>query len=361
MNRPQEPKGPYPYQIEDVSFTNVDAQVTLSGTLTLPRNGERQHPAVILISGSGPQNRDAEWMAHKPFMIIADHLTRKGIAVLRYDDRGFGKSTGDFRSGTSLDFSTDVERAVQFLKTRGEIDTAKIGLIGHSDGAMIAPMVAARSADVSFIVMLGAPGILGSDLMVRRQEFMERRAGKSETEIRQSREFIEEIVRLVVSTGDEDSLRVALETFASKKKDQIPEDQLPPGMTKEEFISRQVAMLTSPWFRYFFTYDPQADLRLVKCPVLALTGDKDVQAPATDNLAAIKRALVAGGNNDITIKEMNGLNHMFQDCTTGMIDEYASIEQTFSPKALDEICQFVLVKTKITGNPRRETSAPSQK
>ena len=353
-NRPQEPEGPFPYIVEEVSFKNEEAQTTLSGTLTLPFDANGKYPAVVLISGSGPQNRDGEWMGHKPFLIIADYLTRKGIAVLRYDDRGFGKSTGDFHSGTSLDFSTDVESAVEFLKTRDEIDTEKIGLIGHSDGAMIAPMVAVRSADISFIVMLAGPGILGSELMVRRQEFMERRAGKTEPEIQQSKKYIEEVIKIVINSTDENSLRVALETFAHKTIDQIPEDQIPPGMSKEEFISRQVAQLTSPWFKFFFKYDPQEHLRKVKCPVLALTGDKDVQAPAADNLEAIKSGLQSGGNSHVTIKELKGINHMMQECTTGMMDEYARIDQTLSPRVLDEISRFVLAQSIATASQLHE-------
>src|SRR5687768_3116445 len=173
--RAQEPKGPFPYSSEEVTFTNASANITLSGTLTIPSSHDKKLPALILISGSGPQNRDGEWLGHKPFLVISDYLTTLGVAVLRYDDRGYGKSTGNFHAGTSFDFSTDVESAVQFLKTRKEIDLDKIGLIGHSDGAMIAPMVAARSNDVSFIVMLAGPGKLGSELMVKRQVLMERK------------------------------------------------------------------------------------------------------------------------------------------------------------------------------------------
>jgi uncharacterized protein len=217
-NRPQEPKGPFPYKIEDVSFINTTANVTLSGTLTIPFNENRKKPAVILISGSGPQNRDGEWLGHKPFLVIADHLTRQGIAVLRFDDRGFGKSTGDFHLGTSLDFSTDVESAVQFLKARQEIDSSKIGLIGHSDGAMVASIVAARSSDVSFMVMLAGPGILGSELIVKRQVAWERMAGKSESEIQRSKEFIETLISIIVTSDNENDLKSRLTKFGNEKK-----------------------------------------------------------------------------------------------------------------------------------------------
>ncbi len=345
-NRPQEPTGPFPYLAEEISFNNATAHITLSGTLTIPANANQKYPAVILISGYGPQNRDSEWIGHKPFLILADHLTRLGIAVLRYDDRGFEKSTGNYQSGTSLDFATDVESAVQFLKSRKEIDAKNIGLIGHSDGAMIAPMVATRSTDICFIVMLAGPGIPGGELLAKRQELLERKLGKPESEIQKSKKYLETLTGIIVNTEDEKSLSIALQKFAMETKDQIPADQLPAGMTKDEFISRQITMLTSPWFKYFLTYDPKATLEKVKCPVLALTGDKDVQAPSVENLQAIESALRSGGNTDVSIKELKGLNHMFQECHTGMIDEYVKIEQTFSPMALDEISQWVIQHVK---------------
>lgn len=347
--RAQEPKGPFPYVIEDVSFSNDGQNVNLAGTLTIPQS-KKKHPAVILISGYGAQNRDAEWFGHKPFLIIADHLTRQGIAVLRFDDRGFGKSSGDYYASTSQDFSTDVESALNFLMTRDDIDPNHIGLIGHSDGAMIAPMVAARSRNVSFIVMLGGPGILGGELMIKRQELWARKAEKNEQEVQQAKRYMERLVDIVVNSQDEDSLQRELTKFAADTKDEIPKNEIPKGMSKDEFISQQIAMLTSPWFKYFFKYDPQADLKKVKCPVLAITGNKDVQAPSVDNLPSIQNALLAGGNKNVTVKELQGLNHMFQECTTGWIDEYSKIDQTFSPIALDEISQFVLKETSANDN-----------
>lgn len=347
INRPQEPRGPFSYSSENVSFQNEGANITLTGTLTIPSKGESNHryPAVILISGYGPQNRDAEWYGHKPFLIIADHLTSRGIAVLRFDDRSFGKSSKEYHSSTSLDFSTDVESAFNFLKTREEVDTMQIGLIGHSDGAMIAPMVAARRTDVGFIVLLAGPGIPGSELMIKRQELWERKAAKSESEIRKSIGQLNGVISIVVNSKNQTTLEADLTNFANDTKDQIPDDQVPHGMSKDEFISQQVELLSSPWFKFFFTYDPKIDLKRVRCPVLALTGDKDVQAPASENLRAIQSALSSGGNEDVTVKEIKDLNHMFQECNTGMMDEYAKIDQTFSTAALDEISKFVLEKS----------------
>src|SRR5688572_7879553 len=201
VRRSQEPTKPYPYYSENVTFENVQAKITLSGTLTLPAK-EGSYPAVILITGSGPQNRDEEVAGHKPFLVISDYLTKKGIAVLRYDDRGFGESTGDFKSGTSLDFSTDVESAVIYLKTRKEINQQKIGLVGHSDGGMIAPMVAAKSEDVAFIVLLAGPGIHGRKLLVMRQELMAKAMGLSDAEVQESIKWNEKTFEIVSRSKD---------------------------------------------------------------------------------------------------------------------------------------------------------------
>jgi pimeloyl-ACP methyl ester carboxylesterase len=348
ISRPQEPKGPFPYAIEEVVFKNMTANITLSGTLTIPATGSKRYPAVILISGYGAQNRDAEWNGHKPFLVLADHLTRLGIAVLRYDDRGSGKSTGDYYSSTSQDFAGDVESAVNFLRSRSEIDT--IGLIGHSDGAMIAPMVATRSSDVDFIIMLGAPGIIGSELMVSRLELMERKLGKTVEEIERSKNYMQKLVKTVVDAND---VKNALERFVSETKDQIPNDQIPLGMTREEFTSRQVWMLSSPWFKFFFTYDPGPTLEKVNCPVLVLTGKNDIQAPSRINLPAVRQALSAGKNEDVTVKELKRLNHMFQESQTGMLEEYNSLDETFSPLALREISEWIIQR--FVNKPNRST------
>lgn len=345
LRRPQEPSKPYPYYSEDVTFHNSNTDVTLAGTLTLPsRDGT--HPAVILISGSGPQNRDYEFAGHKPFLVLADYLTRNGFAVLRYDDRGFGKSTGDFTVGTSLDFSYDVESAVEYLKTRKEIQKNNIGLIGHSDGAMIAPMVAARSSDISFIVLLAGPGIPCATLLLDRQELIEKKLGRSEPEIRKSRAHAEQIIQIVVNSNDSQTAKAALTKFSKDNYNDIPDYAIPPGMSKDEFIRRQIEMFSTPWFKYLLTYDPAPVLQKVKCPVLALNGDQDVQVPSKQNLEGIKAALTIGGNGNATIREIAGLNHAFQECTTGMPDEYGRIDQTFAPIALTQIQNWVAQQCK---------------
>jgi pimeloyl-ACP methyl ester carboxylesterase len=335
--KPQEPNPPFAYGEEEVTFTNHEANITLSGTLTLPKSST--YPAVILISGYGAQNRDAEWNGHKPFLVLADHLTNLGVAVLRIDDRGVNKSTGDYYSSTSKDFARDVHSAVEFLRSRKDIE--QIGLIGHSDGAMIAPMVAAESPHVNFIVLLGAPSIPGSELIVERQVLIERKLGKSEDEIDRSKQYMTNLVRTIIEAKD---VKHALEEFAFKTKDDIPYDQIPKGTTREEFVSRQIWMLSSPWFKFYFNYDPRVTMKKVTCPVLALTGELDVQAPPALNLPAIKTALAEGKNSDATVKELKTLNHMFQESKTGMIEEYSSIDQTFSPIALNEISEWILLR-----------------
>ena len=341
MKRPQDPIQPYPYISEDITFNNDQAQVTLAGTLTLP-SGKGTYPAVILISGSGPQNRNSEMAGHRPFLILADHLTRKGIAVLRYDDRGFGESTGNFAEGTSLDFSYDVESAVNYLKTRKEIKGDQIGLIGHSDGGMIAPMVAARSGDVNFIVLLAGPGVNGQQLLLNRQQLMERKLGMSESEISKSRAHAQRMIEIISRGKDDETLKKELNVFLKDNIDGIPDYVVPKGMTKDEFILRQIGMLSGSWFKFFLSYDPVATLKTVKCPVLALNGDKDVQVPSSENLKGIESALHEGGNTNVTTRELRGMNHLFQECVTGMTDEYGTIEQTFSPIALNEISKWLL-------------------
>jgi pimeloyl-ACP methyl ester carboxylesterase len=340
--RPQEPSKPYPYYSEDVNFHNPDANVSLAGTLTLPSR-EGTYPAVILISGSGPQTRDGEFAGHKQFLVVADYLTRNGVAVLRYDDRGFGKSTGNFAAGTSLDFSYDAESAIEFLKTRKEIQKDKIGLIGHSDGAMIAPMVAARSKDVSFIVLLAGPGVQGVNLLLDRQELIERKLGIPETDIKTSRAHSEQMIKIIINSNDSETAKAELTKFSKDNYKDIPDYAIPPGISKDEFIAKHIETLSTPWFKYFFTYDPVSTLQKVTCPVLALNGDKDVQVPSKENLTGIKNALEAGRNENVTIREIAGLNHAFQKCDTGMPDEYGNIEQTFSPETMTEI-QFWITR-----------------
>lgn len=345
MNRPQEPKKPFPYYSEDVTFFNTGADISLAGTLTLPEK-EGEFPVVILISGSGPQNRDEEILGHKPFLVISDYLTRNGIAVLRFDDRGVGESKGDFNSATTADFATDVESAMAYLKTRKEIDQKKIGLIGHSEGGLIGPIVASRSTDVSYMVLMAASGIRGDQLLLIQQELIYRDSGISDTVINKTIEKNSKMFEIVAMSTDNQILKTALTDYLNEMLINDPTAEIPNGMTKEHFVSLQVNQISSPWMQYFMRYDPAIALEKVKCPVLAINGEKDLQVPSRENLTAIKNALAKGGNKDITAIEFPKLNHLFQESETGSPSEYSTIEQTFSPIVLEEITKWIKKQTK---------------
>lgn len=339
--RKQDPQKPYPYNSEEVFFTNKKDNIILSGTLTLPQN-ETKNKAVILISGSGPQNRDEEIFGHKPFLIIADYLTRHNIAVLRFDDRGIGKSKGVFETATSLDFVNDVEAAFLYLKNRKEIDSTKIGLIGHSEGGMIAPMLASKYDDIAFVVLLAGPGQKCSQLLLLQSELINRSMGIDEKEIHNANKINKEIYNKVVKAKDVKKLRSELFIYMKDKfkNNSLIEKQMQ-NMPLEKYIQLQIAQITSPWFMYFIKYNPEIALKKLKCPVLALNGDKDLQVSAKENLSAIEKALKKGKNKNYKILILKNLNHLFQECKTGAISEYDSIEQTFSPSALKEIEQWI--------------------
>ncbi len=344
VKRPQEPTKPYPYYSEDVTFQNTEANITLSGTLTLPKN-ESDFPVVILISGSGPQNRDEELLGHKPFLVISDYLTKNGIGVLRYDDRGVGQSKGDFKTATSVDFATDVESAIAYLKTRKEINKNKIGLVGHSEGGLIAPMVAAKSKDVNFIVLLAGPGISGYDILLLQTEMISKANGMDESNLKKELDFLKGGLDILVKGSNLDEIKSALTDYIQEKINTQPE-LLPAGIEADDFINGFIDQFASPWFQYFVKYNPSSNLVKVKCPVLAINGEKDLQVPPKENLEGIKKALAKGGNKNVSIKELLSLNHLFQECSTGSPNEYATIEQTFSPKALEEITSWIKSQTK---------------
>ena len=343
--RPQEPTKPFPYHSEEVTFLNAKADACLAGTLTLPAK-EGNYPAVILITGSGPQNRDEEFSGHKPFLVIADHLTKNGIAVLRYDDRGFAQSTGDFKAATTLDFASDVESAISYLKTRNEIDKNKIGLVGHSEGGIIAPIVASTSKDVSFIVLLAGLGIQGRQELMRQPELTLRAFGASESELQKSGRIQADIFEIMSKQQEPSALKAELARYTQENFEDMPTYLKPPGISKEQFVAGQIDWISSPGYLFLWNYDPAPALEKVPCPVLALNGEKDLQVKSKENLAAIGYALKKGGNTNVTIKELPNLNHFFQECETGSPGEYATIEQTFSPTALAEVTNWILKQVK---------------
>lgn len=335
--RPQEPQKPYSYYTEEVTFENKTDKNVLAGTLSLPQK-KGHFPALILITGSGAQNRDEEVLGHKPFLVLADYLTKKGIAVLRFDDRGVAKSTGDFKSATTMDFARDVQAGVDYLKNRKEIDKSKIGLMGHSEGGVIAPIVAGNSKDIDFIVLLAGTGIRGDKLMLLQKEKIERQMGIPENEVQKGQEIFKGAYDIVLASSASDAnLKTKINSyFKLQFGDTMNEGQIN-GLTTQ---------ITSPWMVGFLKFDPASALEKVKCPVLAIGGDKDLQVPADANITAIKKELAKGGNKKVTTKIIPNLNHLFQECKTGSPEEYETIEQTFSPIALEEISKWILVQVK---------------
>jgi pimeloyl-ACP methyl ester carboxylesterase len=323
--RPQMPVKPYPYREEDVTIDNASAGVRLAGTLTVPQ-GQGPFTAVVLISGSGPQDRNESLMGHAPFLVLADYLTRKGIAVLRYDDRGFGKSTGAFATATTADFATDAEAALTYLGTRAEIASRKIGLIGHSEGGVIAPMVAARNTQVAFMVLMAGTGVRGDEVLVAQAAAIVESMGAPKATVDQVTVRQRETLALVKTETDDAALIKKLQDAN-------------PGADAQ--IAGQVRQMRSPWFRYFLDYDPAAALRKVTVPVLAINGEKDRQVIPSQNLPAIRTALAAAGNKNVEIVEFAGLNHLFQTAKTGAPGEYGDIEETMAPAVLDTIAKWV--------------------
>jgi len=345
VNRPQEPIKPYSYYSEDLFFENKKAGITLAGTLTLPKK-QGVFPVVVLISGSGPQNRDEQLMGHKPFLVLSDYLTKNGIAVLRFDDRGTAASKGNFTSATSFDFASDVEAAVEYLKTRNEINKKKIGLIGHSEGGIIAPMVASNSKDIAFIILLAGTGIPGDQLLLLQQELIGKASGLSDKEIQKNKGINKGAFEIVRKSGNTEKLKVDLTEYLKQTLKDTLNAPKTNGMNKEDVVKSQVDQMTSPWMMNFLRYNPAPALEKLKCSVLALNGEKDLQVPAKINLEAIKKALTKAGNKKLTTRELPNLNHLFQECKTGAPSEYASIEQTFSPSALTEILKWLQLQTK---------------
>jgi len=325
-NRPQEPKPPFPYAAENVAYDNPQAPgVKLAGTLTKPK-GAGPFPAVLLITGSGPQNRDEEVMGHKPFLVLADYLTRRGIAVLRVDDRGTAESTGNFKTATTQDFATDTMAGVRYLLGRPEVDKKHIGLIGHSEGGAIAPMVAVKMPEIAFIVLLAGPGVPGAQVIEDQVYQINLLAGISPEIAAQNRAFEHKILNLVMSDPDPEKKILALA-------------EGDPAL--QEKIKVQIPSMRSPWYLYFLAYDPRPTLERVKCPVLALNGSKDSQVSPELNLPAIEAALKKGGNRDATVQIVPGVNHLFQNAKTGAVSEYREIEETMSPKVLETTAAWI--------------------
>jgi fermentation-respiration switch protein FrsA (DUF1100 family) len=328
LKRPQTPVKPYPYREEEVSYDNPAAKIELAATLTIPP-GKGPFPAVLLMVGSGPHDRDETLAGHKPFLVLADYLTRKGIVVLRADKRGVGKSTGDYSKAVMEDFASDAEAGVAYLKTRAEVDPHKIGLVGHSEGGVEAPMAAVEDPDVAFIVLMAGTGVRGDELLAEQVKLIETAGGKSQADVDKDVATQREILALVEKDKDDAALEKDLRATMAGKESDVQ-------------IDLQIKLVSSPWFRGLLEYDPAPTLSKVTCPVLAINGEKDLQVPPDMNLPPIRKALAVGGNKNSEVDELPGLNHLFQTAKTGGIGEYSEIEETMSPVAMEKVASWIL-------------------
>jgi pimeloyl-ACP methyl ester carboxylesterase len=337
LKRPQEPKPPFDYPIEEVVFVNSKDKNTLTGTLTLPKN-KKDFPVVILITGSGAQNRDSEIFGHKPFAVIADDFAQKGIGVLRIDDRGVGGSSKGTPEDTSASFATDINAAIDFLSARG---FKTIGLIGHSEGGMIAPIVASQNKKVQFVISLAGPGIPIYQMMLLQSQLVAKSQGATTTQIVASTTFNKKVYDYIINYKGS-NLQADFQPYIKEEFKKLTQNQ---GLTEtqiDEFVAQQTHSITSPWYVYFLKFNPDLYWSKLKIPVLALNGSLDVQVKATENLAGIQTSLAKAGNKKATIKELPGLNHLFQEAKTGSTAEYSIIEQTIAPVVLDTMSTWIL-------------------
>lgn len=336
-NRPQHPKPPFPYFIEEVDLNNGDFR--LAGTLTVPI-GDGPFPAVLLISGSGLQDRDETVFDHKPFWVLADHLSRSGIAVLRMDDAGAGDSTPRPSPPTTIDFASDAASAVDYLRMDSRV--SMIGLIGHSEGGSIAPLLASSRDDIAFIVLLAAAGVPGADLLRRQNERIFAAAGVPKSLQRKRLVLLDQLFSVLVSDATASDIEGSVRKVV---QDQLKLAGAPTEQITEEHIQASVAQAMTPWMRFFLAYDPRPVLTRVDVPVLALCGELDVQVDGEQNLPSISAALAEGGNSDVTTILLPGLNHLFQRANTGLPNEYAEIEETISPQVLEVIRDWIVLQS----------------
>ena len=335
-NRPQTPRPPFPYDVSEIRIRNAVADVTLAGTLTMP-SGDGPFPAVVLISGSGPQDRDETLFDHKPFAVLADAFTRRGIAVLRYDDRGVGGSTEGPADATSQDFAGDVRAAWEFLSTQPKIDASRVGLVGHSEGAMLATMTASRLPQVACVVMLAGAGVNGKQVLLSQGRRVLEAEGVSDPDQLSRQRMVQEVL---MDTVEEAPPGASTEIIAREAAKRLREQLSGDGAPAEDFdalAEAGVARLSSAWFRFFLDYDPTESLRELSCPVLALIGSRDVQVDAETNLPPLREAVEEAGNPASLVQEMPNLNHLFQTAETGAVSEYDMLEETIAEPLLEQV------------------------
>lgn len=344
QSRPQTPKEPFPYHSEQVAITSKDGKHTISGTFTKPF-GKGLFPAIVLIAGSGPNDRDETLFNHKPFLVVSDHLTKNGFAVLRYDKRGVGKSTGSYADATIDDFAEDAKLALEFLKKRADIDKSKTGLLGHSEGGIVASMVAANNNDVNFIVLMAAPGIDGIEIVIDQNEFSMIQQKFAPDLIMKMQSVNKQMFTGLINWGGTENEKKTLHDRLSELWELIP-SQAKANLEKTSFINYQFNAMITPGYRSFLLSKPSSYIQKIKCPVFAINGKLDSQVSATKNLNSISEALKKGGNSSSKTKIYEKLNHIFQESTTGLVTEYGKIEQTISPEVLSDITAWLKNQTK---------------
>jgi dienelactone hydrolase len=340
--RPQEPVPPFPYKSEEVVVRNEAAGINLAGTLTLPEKGKK-FPAVVLVTGSGAQNRDEELLGHKPFLVLSDYLTRNGIAVLRCDDRGTAASEGNYAMATDVDFATDAAAAIRYLQGRKEIDKRKIGILGHSSGGSVSFMTAAKDPSIAFVVSLAGPGVRGDSVLLKQVETLYKLQGMTADEWTWVEKFMWNNYAILQQTEKAPEV-LEKELYGAIMGTMSAEQQQDANMIQKMAV--EARQMTSPWYLHMMRYEPSVDLQHVKCPVLALNGERDIQVNAAMNLEGIRRHLAGNGNKRITVKAYPHLNHLFQTCKTGAPAEYAELEETISPAVLQDITTWILQQTR---------------
>jgi pimeloyl-ACP methyl ester carboxylesterase len=344
LRRPQYPVGLLPYSNQEVVFDNPEAGLSFVGTLSYPQKGG-PFPAVVLVAGSGAHTRDEMVSLHKIFLVLADSLTRRGLAVLRYDKRGVGMSGGKADpQSTTDDYASDARAAVRFLRLQPGIDPARVGIIGHSEGGIIAPMVAADNPEVAFIVLMAGTGLSGMDVQILQENALGRARGADERVIQANDRQNRAVFPMIIATKDNAE---AIKKFrASEREVLTAEERKLMGIPDEPLPDEAYTAYLTPWFRRFLELDPRPYLEKVKCPVLALNGGKDLQVLPDENLGEIDKALKRGGNTRFVVRRLGNLNHMFQTAPTGLPDEYRNIEETIAPFVLDMISAWILSLSK---------------
>ncbi|MBB1285564.1 alpha/beta fold hydrolase [Flavisolibacter sp. BT320] len=348
--RPQTPVPPFSYQSKDVTYHNADRSIQFGATVTKPF-GEVPYPAVLLITGSGPQNRDEELFGHKPFAVIADDLTKRGFLVLRVDDRGVGQTTGDHRSATSEDFADDVKAGLAYLRSLPEVNKSKIGLLGHSEGGMIAQMVGAEEKDLAFLVLMAAPGIPVVELMALQNKAILLSGGMNEAAADAYLKLYRPLIAALATTTPEQGEQVAMQVLNNwikntPKEMVIATTNIRTEQDKQKLVASFVRQTVNPWFQYFLQYNPDDYVKKLKTKVLALNGDKDVQVTSSANLAGLRASLKKSNSPQYDVVALEGLNHLFQRCQKCTVQEYGELEETIAPAALEAVGNWLVKEIK---------------